>query len=59
MPFVVLVFVLALLGQSNQVLDMLDFLIVAAMLYGESFSKLSKLKGKDFEGGGRYIFLGI
>ena len=43
-PLIVLVFVMGILGQIGKLADMPDFLIVVAILFGESASKISKIK---------------
>ncbi|GEM_PF-3711570 len=46
-PLVVLVFAMALLGQTHKLADMPDFLIVVAILFGESSSKISRIKRRS------------
>ncbi len=48
-PLIMLILVLALIGETSKLADMPDFLIVAAILYGESSSKISKIKKEAHE----------
>ncbi len=43
-PLIILILVLALIGETSKLANMPDFLIVAAIIYGESSSKISKIK---------------